>query len=291
MVDAFTQTREYSTIIMKRLIVVCLITCFMLSACSSRLVYNNADYLVKWWVGKYIDFNDQQQQTVDSTIDRWLSWHRQSQIPLYQAQLQTLRAQVSQQSLNREAILAHFADSNQHIDTLREYVAPDVAKIGMTLDLDQLSQLFATIKHERAERQDEYQQRSQAASSRVDRITERMAEYIGAVTPQQVEIIRRYEAQLNYTYPMWQAYGDASNQRARSILLSASFNPNAVQQMQQFVIDQSSLQSPELQQASQANKDLYIDMLWAIFSTLSSSQRAELVDKIDEYLSLLEAIG
>ncbi len=263
----------------------------MLSACSSRLVYNNADYLVKWWVGKYIDFNDQQQQTVDSTIDRWLSWHRQSQIPLYQAQLQTLRAQVSQQSLNREAILAHFADSNQHIDTLREYVAPDVAKIGMTLDLDQLSQLFATIKHERAERQDEYQQRSQAASSRVDRITERMAEYIGAVTPQQVEIIRRYEAQFNYTYPMWQAYGDASNQRARSILLSASFNPNAVQQMQQFVIDQSSLQSPELQQASQANKDLYIDMLWAIFSTLSSSQRAELVDKIDEYLSLLEAIG
>jgi hypothetical protein len=36
---------------------------------------------------------------------------------------------------------------------------------------------------------------------------------------------------------------------------------------------------------------LYIDMLWAIFPTLSLRQRDELIAKIDEYLTLLQSIS
>lgn len=57
-----------------------LVTLLLLSACSSSLVYNNADTLLSWWIGKYIDFTDAQQPLVDQTIDEWLTWHRQNEL-------------------------------------------------------------------------------------------------------------------------------------------------------------------------------------------------------------------
>ncbi|MEN8824405.1 MAG: DUF6279 family lipoprotein, partial [Glaciecola sp.] len=76
-----------------------LVTLLLLSACSSSLVYNNADTLLSWWIGKYIDFTDAQQPLVDQTIDEWLAWHRQNELPQYRTQLLRLRNAISTSDL------------------------------------------------------------------------------------------------------------------------------------------------------------------------------------------------
>ena len=275
---------------MRRLFFIFTIT-ILLSACSSSIVYNNADFLVKWWASKYIDFNDQQQPVVESTIDEWLSWHRQSEIPRYQQQLNTLKTAVTTQQFSREQLAQQLDEAQTHIERIRQRVAPDVAAIGVTLNVDQLSQLFATINHERKERAEEFVARQKKQPSRAERIMESMEEYIGPMSQSQAEIVESYVAQLNSTYSLWQEYGDVSNQTARKILLSAGFDELAQQRLADFIINQETLQPPALQKASEANKALYIDMLWAIFPTLSTQQRDELIEKIDEYLTLLQSIS
>lgn len=263
----------------------------LLGACSTSIVYNNADYLVKWWIGKYIDFNATQKPIVDQTIDAWLNWHREQEIPRYTNQLTTLKTAIVAQDLSREQLSQHFSETQSHITRIRQRVAPDVAAIGVTLDLEQLSQLFATITHERQERAEEAKQRRQKQPSRSARIIESMEEYIGPLTQVQADIVDTYVAQLNSTSQLWQAYGELSNQTARKILLSAAFDNLAQQRLADFIVNQESLQTLALQEASEENKALYIEMLWAILPTLSNRQRDELIDKIDEYLSLLQSIS
>lgn len=263
----------------------------LLGACSTSIVYNNADYLVKWWIGKYIDFNAAQKPIVDQTIDAWLNWHREQEIPRYTNQLTTLKTAIVAQDLSREQLSQHFSETQSHMTRIRQRVAPDVAAIGVTLDLEQLSQLFATITHERQERAEEAKQRRQKQPSRSARIIESMEEYIGPLTQVQTDIVDTYVAQLNSTSQLWQAYGDLSNQTVRKILLSAAFDNLAQQRLADFIVNQESLQTLALQEASEENKALYIDMLWAILPTLSNRQRDELIDKIDEYLSLLQSIS
>jgi len=263
----------------------------LLGACSTSIVYNNADYLVKWWIGKYIDFNATQKPIVDQTIDAWLDWHREQEIPRYTNQLTTLKTAIVAQDLSREQLSQHFSETQSHMTRIRQRVAPDVAAIGVTLDLEQLSQLFATITHERQERAEEAKQRRKKQPSRSARIIESMEEYIGPLTQVQTDIVDTYVAQLNSTSQLWQAYGDLSNQTARKILLSAAFDNLAQQRLADFIVNQESLQTLALQEASEENKALYIDMLWAILPTLSNRQRDELIDKIDEYLSLLQSIS
>lgn len=263
----------------------------LLGACSTSIVYNNADYLVKWWIGKYIDFNATQKPIVDQTIDAWLNWHREQEIPRYTNQLTTLKTAIVAQDLSREQLSQHFSETQSHITRIRQRVAPDVAAIGVTLDLEQLSQLFATITHERQERAEEAKQRRQKQPSRSARIIESMEEYIGPLTQVQADIVDTYVAQLNSTSQLWQAYGELSNQTARKILLSAAFDNLAQQRLADFIVNQESLQTRALQEASEENKALYIEMLWAILPTLSNRQRDELIDKIDEYLSLLQSIS
>lgn len=276
--------------VMRRLFLIFTVT-ILLGACSSSIVYNNADFLVKWWINKYIDFNTQQQPVVENTIDEWLSWHRQSEIPRYKQQLTTLKTAVVTQQLSRPQLEQQFTQTLTHIERIRARVAPDVAAIGMTLNIDQLSQLFATINHERKERAEEFIARQKKQPSRAERIMESMEEYIGPLSQSQAQIVESYVAQLNPTYSMWQEYGDVSNQTARKILLSASFDQLAQQRLADFIVNQETLQSQDLKQASEENKALYIDMLWAIFPTLSLRQRDELIAKIDEYLTLLQSIS
>ena len=263
----------------------------LLGACSTSIVYNNADYLVKWWIGKYIDFNATQKPIVDQTIDAWLNWHREQEIPRYTNQLTTLKTAIVAQDLSREQLSQNFSETQSHITRIRQRVAPDVAAIGVTLDLEQLSQLFATITHERQERAEEAKQRRQKQPSRSARIIDSMEEYSGPLTQVQTDIVDTYVAQLNSTSQLWQAYGDLSNQTARKILLSAAFDNLAQQRLADFIVNQESLQTLALQEASEENKALYIEMLWAILPTLSNRQRDELIDKIDEYLSLLQSIS
>lgn len=273
---------------MRKMIVLVAVLC--LSACSSSIVYNNADTLLDWWIGKYIDFTDAQQPIVDQTIEEWLVWHRENELPLYRDQLLRLRSAITDGTLTKDQLAQHFDDTQAHTDRIRIRIAPDVAKIGVTLNLDQLSQLFATIKHERTERAEDYSQRQRKQPKRSERIIDTMSEYLGRMNSQQKALVEDYSEQLNPTYDLWREYGDVSNQTARQILLTAGFDQHAETKLANFIVDQAALQTPALQSAANQNKALYIDMLWAIFPTLNETQRENLTEKIDDYLALIASL-
>ncbi len=56
----------------------------VLTACSgTTLVYNRLDTILPWYVDDYVDLDNPQQQLLDQTLQPFLRWHRQQELPRY----------------------------------------------------------------------------------------------------------------------------------------------------------------------------------------------------------------
>ncbi len=66
-----------------------------LSACSLKMMYNNADRFVRWQVNDYVELNAEQKKFLNTQIKDVLDWHRNQHLPLYSEYFLTLSQQVT----------------------------------------------------------------------------------------------------------------------------------------------------------------------------------------------------
>ncbi|MEM1229674.1 MAG: DUF6279 family lipoprotein [Pseudomonadota bacterium] len=67
----------------------------LLSGCSIKLAYNNADRLIRWSVDDYVDFERPQRDFLSGELARLLYWHRTTQLPRYTGVLRRLEADIA----------------------------------------------------------------------------------------------------------------------------------------------------------------------------------------------------
>ena len=64
-----------------------------LSGCSTiKVVYNNSDDLIYWWLDGYADLQGEQKQFTRDSLAELQRWHRQQQLPEYVALLKRMQA-------------------------------------------------------------------------------------------------------------------------------------------------------------------------------------------------------
>jgi len=49
----------------------------VLTGCSSKLAYNNLDWLIYWYMDDYVELNDSQEAIFDIKLEGWIDWHRE----------------------------------------------------------------------------------------------------------------------------------------------------------------------------------------------------------------------
>lgn len=259
-----------------------------ISGCSGKIAYNNADVLLRWYISQYIELNDEQAPQVKALLDKALQWHRANELPRYLAQLRELRTQISERSLTQAQMTAHQDRAFQHWVRVREYLAPDISAIAMSLDIEQMSTLFVNLTNEREEEQADFAKRQREQPDRAERMIESFAETMGYVTDVQANLIRAMAPELKPTYQLWQDYQALTQQEARRILISKDFVPDAQEQLYQLLMQPEVLRSDEYNAAREHNRQLYLDLFSAMVPTLEAKQINQLVDEIDEYMELLE---
>ena len=76
----------------------------LLCACSLKLMYQYADWMLIWRIDDYFDLNFQQRSFLEEKIQNQLLWHRRHELPLYS----TLLRQLQQKS--RDGLTASEID-------------------------------------------------------------------------------------------------------------------------------------------------------------------------------------
>lgn len=256
-----------------------------LGGCTGKLAYNNADLLINWYVGQYVDLRPDQKPLLKDTFNRVRDWHRREELPRYVEQLQELKEQIDSQSLTQTQMAEHRERALAHWQRVRVYAAPEVASLAMTMDIEQMSSLFVHLAYDREEDIEEYTERNEIRTT-AQRIIDSMEETLGYVTSEQEAVVAAYAPKIQSGFMLWKDYQTTTQQRIRSILISKDFSPNAENALISVLANPDPLRSSELVALSETNRQLYLQMFSDIFPTLEDRQRANLIEQIDEYITL-----
>ena len=109
-----------------------------LSGCSTlKLVYNQSDDLIYWWLDGYADLQDAQKQLTRDALSDLQRWHRQQQLPEYVALLKRMQA-MAPNDITPAQVCAVTEDMQSSFIRVLRRIEPASAQLSSQLSADQL---------------------------------------------------------------------------------------------------------------------------------------------------------
>ncbi|QJR82569.1 hypothetical protein CA267_018325 [Alteromonas pelagimontana] len=264
-----------------------------LAGCSSKLAYNNLDWLVYWYMDDYIELNDAQEKAFDKKLSGWLDWHRSQELQKYIEQLKTLRTDVENDNLTESQLLKHLSEATDHWHRVRNKLAPQLAAMAEKLEDEQVIRLFAALEADNKEEEEELQElleesEEEQAKDHLEDMEEDMEERLGDLTHEQKAIIARFSPRFTSTHAEWLQYRRDTQQAARKLFATRQSNPDFVADLTYVMTHPDEYRSESYQQHRAQNRELYAQMAAAIAKTLTPEQKHKLLREINDTISDFE---
>lgn len=275
----------------RHLIVICLLC--LLSACSSKLAYNNLDWLSYWYVSDYIDLSDKQSNVVKEKLRLILEWHRADQIPKYKAQLITLKQDIESDRVTRESVNGVIESIRKGWTALRARVVSEAMDLMPTLTSAQVEELFENLedKHSKdlEELSDDTEKRFEL---RYEKLEESVEDYLGSVTNQQKLILELYIGSSFDTRKAFLAGNGRMQQDLKRDVVSFVNQPSAVQleSIRRKLNHPEQYRTDEFKFNSTENRKLLSVMLADLAASLTPDQKAFLINKIQDWIRITDEL-
>jgi hypothetical protein len=169
------------------------VTLVVLTACSTvRLAYNQAPSLAYWWLDGYADFNGAQTTQVRQDIDRFMEWHRASELPGYTTVLQQWQVLATQDMTPAQAC-SQFDTVRAALQRAGERSLEPLTRVALSLNESQQKHLQRQQAKSREKFEKEYLRGSpeKRLNQRLDKTADRFETLYGRLTPAQREQLRR----------------------------------------------------------------------------------------------------
>nr|WP_136252394.1 DUF6279 family lipoprotein [Ningiella ruwaisensis] len=269
---------------MKKIIV--LLTVFLVAGCSTKFAYKNIDWLVYWYIDDYIDMTKAQEQQFDTYLEQWLSWHKRSELPLYLAHLEELKADIASQNISIAQMDYHQEKAREHWTRFRAHIAPDLAQLATTLSDEQVVYLFAALEKENLEDEEEREERAKRSEKRkkadwLDRNEDNLEKWLGNLTDEQETFVENSYGNFSSTSQYWLEYKRNYQQALRKVFSQAGRGEEFTSRLAELLTDPERFRSDEMQAVSARNESASKQYLLTIFSLSTEKQRQHLIEEID----------
>lgn len=165
----------------------------LLAGCSAlRLGYQQAPSLIYWWVDGYADLDDAQSARLRQDIDRFLAWHRQTELPAYADRLRQWRA-LAAADLSAEQVCAQTEVLRSAASHLIERGHEPLARLALSLTPAQLQHMerHQAKSNEGFEKDFLRGSAEQRLERRLERAVDRYETLYGALSNAQVALVRQ----------------------------------------------------------------------------------------------------
>lgn len=279
---------------MKRSFIFVLI--IVLSGCSSKLAYNNLDWLIYWYMDDYIELTTKQETVFDHHLESWIDWHRDTELTRYVSQLETLKSELANGQLTEQSINQHFEQASTHWIRVREKISPEIAAMAKTLSDEQVIHLFAALEADNKEKEAEYledsaQSEQEKAEERLEDITEDVEDRIGSLSEPQRAIVAQYAPQFASTYQDWLAYQRTIQNAARKLFATRDSNPDFTENLVNVMSNPDRYRTDTYLQKREQNRQLYARMTAELAQTLTPVQKRKLLEKIQDIIDDLNDLA
>lgn len=187
--------------------VLSLLLLLLLSACSSRVfLYNRLPMLIPWYLDRYVELDNAQEDDLDLRIQRLLHWHRGEELPRYAVLIERLEGSLDQPV--DETVVAALTDEMEVAwYRLRDRALEEMLELGETLSDEQIDEFIASLEKTQRKYERKYLRRSDRDYRRdaVDSMGDFLKDYLGRLDSQQSQQIREMARQLRRSDSTWLA--------------------------------------------------------------------------------------
>ncbi|PIE42502.1 MAG: hypothetical protein CSA49_00395 [Gammaproteobacteria bacterium] len=167
-----------------------------ISGCAVKIVYNQLDWVIPWYLSDYMSLNSEQKNTFNDQLDRYLNWHRQTQLPLYGDFLNRVADKLNDGMT--ETSLSFVQERSRELGhALVKRLAPDMVLLFQGATDQQIAQLFDKFEQENKIYRQDYIDSSEKAQrkKRAKEIQVYVERWTGRLNKKQRGIIREGAAQ------------------------------------------------------------------------------------------------
>lgn len=263
-----------------------------LSACSSRLIYNNLDWLTYWYLDDYIELTDEQEERFDPMLNRFLTWHRESQLQQYSQLLQRIKKDVND-GIKEQNIADYMVTVKLAWKDILIRLEPDLVDLSFTLSDQQLNQFLQESENYNLDKIAEQQSlnHQQRLDKRLKMITKRIESYTGKLSEPQKALLKHSNNNVISTFDDWIIYRRAWAESIRSAFDLRSNKAKFETQISSSILHTDRLRSEIFWKKIEYNQQLWIETMVQLVNSLSTKQRNALNDKLDSLIDDLQTLS
>ncbi len=177
----------------------------LLGACSSTtFLYNRLDFVLSWYLERYVDLDREQSRTFDRQLEELLDWHRDEELPEYGALLDEMLAALDQ-PIDVQVVIA-FSDAMEEAwYRVRNRGLDELLLLGATLSDAQIDEFIAAMHKKQRKYERKYLDRSEAEYRKdaEESLRDFLTDYLGRLEPTQVDRVQEAARALRRSDDSW----------------------------------------------------------------------------------------
>ena len=265
----------------------CLVLLFiLLTGCSTKFAYKNADWLAYWYVDDYVSLNDAQEDLLDEHLKTWLDWHKKSELPAYIAHLKQIRKDIEQGNVTPARIAYHNDKVIAHWHSVRTEVVPDLVALAPNLSEKQVNTLFEELIEQEKEKQEKREKLSDEKRQKrwFTRTNKSLENWLGDITMSQHKMVKSLYLGQSPTSHLWSDYRARYQASLKTVLLNIVSEGKGKDKLKILLLNPESFRSDELNKLNEQNRQSYHDFLYGVFLSLNDNQKQHLLGEIDDLI-------
>lgn len=276
---------------------------FSVTSCSSKIAYNNLDWIAAWYVDDYVTLTDSQEEEFDSAIKSFVAWHRKSEIQSYILQIQYMKKDV-------KSGVKH-SNVNDYNDSVRQFLnvaltkfEPEITKFAYSLTESQVDEILSEVEQRNIERikKVKEQKKEERLEDKLERIESRVESFVGELTDEQKQVLIEINQALVPTVDHWiefrrtwaKSIRHAYTVRNDIVNIEGLDSKNAKiafrEALKPIILESNSLRSEAHSAVLAHNQSIWATAIEKLAISLSKKQLAELNDKLNDTIEDLEAL-
>lgn len=177
----------------------------LVAACSSTtFVYNRLDFILPWYLDRYVDLERDQSKVFDAQLDELLDWHRREELPRYVAFLDDVDHDLAS-PMSVEQFQSYTDRAEQAWFRVRDPGLEQLLLLAENLTDEQIDDFIAVMDNKQTKYERKYLDRDdeEMREDAVESMEETLEDYLGRLEKPQVARLRAAAKALLRSDEVW----------------------------------------------------------------------------------------
>jgi len=269
-----------------------------MTACSTKLAYNNLDWIVSWYVDDYVTLTSTQEKQLDSSIESLLLWHRKTELQNYVVQIKYIKIDLNN-GIKHSTVKNYINALKQFWDAILLKAEPDVMRLAYSLSDKQVTKLLAEIEQQNLKKINDFHNSSEKdrLKARFERIEEQIIEFTGPLDRQQKKLLTQLNGSLLSAFEQrlqfrrnWAKSIAAAYQLRQQKHNNESDRVQFEQALRPALINTNSLRSEKYLAIFEHNQAKWVEFLPQLISSLNAKQLSSVQSKLDDIITDIQGL-